>query len=178
MQQQLRICCCIYFFLFNFKKVLYNINGGYGMSKIYVNQKEVRPSSRKDDLVVFILELFVSALTLMLASSIFKGFYVENIVYAMITSLVISMLNVFIKPILIYLTLPVTVMSLGLLYPIVNVIILKLASLIMGSSFVVEGWILPFFIAIFISAVTKLLEKLIVDGYRRWWNESSSIYNF
>ena len=129
------------------------------MSKIYVNQKEVRPSSRKDDLVVFILELFVSALTLMLASSIFKGFYVENIVYAM--------LNVFIKPILIYLTLPVTVMSLGLLYPIVNVIILKLASLIMGSSFVVEGWILPFFIAIFISAVTRLLEKLIVDGYRR-----------
>ena len=137
------------------------------MSKIYVNQKEVIPNNKKSDLVVFILELFVSAITLMLASSIFKGFYVENIYYALVTSLVISVLNVFIKPILIYFTLPVTIMSLGLLYPIVNVFILKLASLIMGKSFVVEGWILPFFIAIFISIVTSILQKIIVDGYKR-----------
>ncbi len=137
------------------------------MSKIYINQKEVIPNNKKSDLVVFILELFVSAITLMLASSIFKGFYVENIYYALVTSLVISILNVFIKPILIYFTLPVTIMSLGLLYPIVNVFILKIASLIMGKSFVVEGWILPFFIAIFISIVTSILQKIIVEGYKR-----------
>ena len=136
------------------------------MSKIYINKKEVKPNSIKDDLIVFLLELLVSAISLMLASAIFKGFYVENIFYALVTSFIISLLNVIIKPLLIYLTLPITVMSLGLLYPIVNVIILKLASFIMGSSFVVEGFILPFFIAIFISAVTKVLEKLIVDRYR------------
>lgn len=137
------------------------------MSKIYVNQKEVIPTNKKSEFVVFLLELFVSAITLMIASSVFKGFYVENIFYALLTSLVISALNVLIKPILIYLTLPVTIMSLGLLYPIVNVIILKIASLIMGSSFVVEGFILPFFIAIFISLVTSILRRLIVDTYRR-----------
>lgn len=137
------------------------------MSKIYINKKEVTPLNKRNDLIVFILELLVSSITLMLASHIFKGFYVENIIYAMITSLVISLLNVFIKPILIYLTLPVTIMSLGVLYPIVDTIILKLASLIMGSSFQVEGLILPFFIAIFISIITKLLEKIIVDKYRR-----------
>lgn len=137
------------------------------MSKIYINKKEVIPNNPKSDLIIFILELFVSAITLMIASSVFKGFYVENIFYALVTSLVISLLNTFVKPILIYFTLPVTIMSLGLLYPIVNVIILKLASLIMGKSFVVEGWILPFFIAIFISIVTSILQKIIVDGYKR-----------
>lgn len=137
------------------------------MSKIYINKRKVTPPNKKNDLIVFILELLVSSITLMLASHIFKGFYVENIIYAMITSLVISLLNVFIKPLLIYLTLPVTIMSLGVLYPIVDTIILKLASLIMGSSFQVEGLILPFFIAIFISIVTKLLERIIVDKYRR-----------
>lgn len=137
------------------------------MSKIYVNQKEVIPTNKKSEFVVFLLELFVSAITLMIASSVFKGFYVENIFYALLTSLVISALNVLLKPILIYLTLPVTIMSLGLLYPIVNVIILKIASLIMGSSFIVEGFILPFFIAIFISLVTSILRRLIVDTYRR-----------
>ena len=37
----------------------------------------------------------------------------------------------------------------------------------MGKSFVVEGWILPFFIAIFISIVTSILQKIIVEGYKR-----------
>ena len=71
------------------------------MSKIYINKKEVVPNNPKSDLVIFILELFVSAITLMIASSIFKGFYVENIFYALVTSLVISLLNAFVKPILI-----------------------------------------------------------------------------
>ena len=61
----------------------------------------------------------------MLASALFKGFYVENIWYALLGSLVISILNASIKPILIYLTLPITIISLGILYPLVNVIILK-----------------------------------------------------
>ena len=52
-------------------------------------------------------------------------------------------------------------MSLGLLYPFINVIILKLASLVMGSHFVVEGWIIPFFISLFISFMTVVLDALI-----------------
>ena len=115
------------------------------MTKIYRNKKEVKESNKKDDLIVMLLELIVSAVTLMLASYIFKGFYVENIIYALLTALLISVLNATIKPFLIFLTLPVTILSWGILYPIVNVIILKLASLLMGSAFVVEGIILPFF---------------------------------
>ena len=43
----------------------------------------------------------------------------------------------------------------------INVIILKLTSLLMGDKFIVEGWIVPFFIAIFISIMTVLLDALI-----------------
>lgn len=135
------------------------------MTKIYRNKKEVKESNKKDDLIVMLLELIVSAVTLMLASYIFKGFYVENIIYALLTALLISVLNATIKPFLIFLTLPVTILSWGILYPIVNVIILKLASLLMGSAFVVEGIILPFFIAIFVSIVTRVLHSLIVKPY-------------
>lgn len=133
------------------------------MSKIYINKKEVKSSSKKDDIIVMLLELIVSAVTLMLASAIFKGFYVENIIYALLTALLISVLNATIKPFLIYLTLPVTILSWGLFYPVINVIILKLASLLMGNSFVVKGWLVPFFIAIFISIVTKILQKMILN---------------
>jgi putative membrane protein len=135
------------------------------MSKIYINKKEVKKTDKKDEMLIMLLELIVSAATLMLASWIFKGFYVENIIYALLTALLISVLNTTIKPFLIYLTLPVTIMSWGLLYPLVNVIILKLASLLMGSAFIVEGWILPFFIAIFISIMTPLLHRIFIKPF-------------
>lgn len=136
------------------------------MTKIYVNQKEVNYDEKKFDLVRFVLELMVSAITLMLAKSVFNGFYIENIWYALIASLLISALNSSLKPLLIYLTLPVTVMSLGILYPIVNVIILKITSLLMGDKFVIEEWFVAFFISIFISIVTALLRNFVLGVYK------------
>lgn len=117
--------------------------------------------------VVSLISLVVSALILMMASSIFKGFYVESFWIALITAGVITVLNYLLKPFLVFLTLPITVASLGICYPIVNVIILKIASLIMGASFQVEGWLAPFFIAIFISLMNILLQNMIVKPIAR-----------
>lgn len=136
------------------------------MTKIYRNGQEIKVYSKNNTLITMLLELIVSALTLMLASTIFKGFYVENFLYAILTALLISVLDATIKPLLELLTLPVTILSLGLLHPIVNVIILKLASALMGSSFIVDGWFLPFFISIFISLVTEVLNKSVVQSFK------------
>jgi len=135
------------------------------MSKIYINRQEVKEESPKDTLITMFLELLVVAITLMIASAIFKGFYVKNILYALVTAIIISVLNATIKPFLVYLTLPLTIMSWGILYPIVNLLILKLASLLMGSAFIVNGWILPFFITLFISFMTKVLSEIIVKPF-------------
>jgi len=135
------------------------------MTKIYINRKEVKSINRKDEAITMLLELLVSAVTLMLASYIFKGFYVENIIYALLTALLISVLNTTIKPFLIALTLPITILTWGLFYPVINVIIMKLASILMGDGFIVKGWILPFFIAIFISVVTPMLHKIFIKPF-------------
>jgi len=135
------------------------------MTKIYINRKEVKSINRKDEAITMLLELLVSAVTLMLASYIFKGFYVENIIYALLTALLISVLNTTIKPFLIALTLPITIITWGLFYPVINVIIMKLASILMGDGFIVKGWILPFFIAIFISVVTPMLHKIFIKPF-------------
>lgn len=126
---------------------------------IYSKNKDI-----KYTLLEFALTLAINSFVLMLASKIFKGFYIESFGYAIITSLVISLLSATIKPILKVLFLPVTIVTTGIFYPFINVIILKLASLIMGKSFVVEGWILPFFIAIFISFLTLILDKIITKN--------------
>lgn len=112
----------------------------------------------------YTLTLIINSIVLILASKIFKGFYIQSFGYAIITSLVISLLSSTVKPFLKLIFLPVTVITTGIFYPFINVIILKLASLIMGDAFVVEGWILPFFIALFISFTTLILDKLITKN--------------
>jgi len=127
--------------------------------------------NEKKSMSVLILEwlltIFINALVLLFATNIFRDFYIESFWYALVTALVIVILNKTIKPFINLLTLPITILSLGLFYPFVNVIILKLASWIMGDVFTVDGWIVPFFIAIFISIMTIILDVLITKRILR-----------
>lgn len=117
--------------------------------------------------IEWILTLLINATAIVLATKIFKGFYVDSFIYALITSIVIMILNRLLKPILKILALPITVISLGILYPIVDTIILKLASLVMGNHFIVEGWVIPFFVSIFISIITVLLDAIVTKAVIR-----------
>lgn len=123
-----------------------------------------KDKSFKYVILEYTLTLIINSIVLIIASKIFKGFYIQSFGYAIITSLVISLLSSTVKPFLKLIFLPVTVITTGIFYPFINVIILKLASLIMGDAFVVEGWILPFFIALFISFTTLILDKLITKN--------------
>ncbi|UKI58296.1 MAG: phage holin family protein [Clostridium sp.] len=82
---------------------------------------------------------------LMVANSLFKGIEIKSFFSAIIAALILSGLNYTIKPILIYWTLPLTVMTYGIAYPIVNMIILKLCDIIMGSSFNINGFFCNFY---------------------------------
>ena len=115
----------------------------------------------KDDLITFGISILVYAFVLVLASNLFRGIYVENFFYAIIAALILSLLNSTIKPILIYWTLPLSVLTFGIAYPVVNMIILKLCDILMGNAFGVSGFFSTFIIAIFISGMRMLLDQMI-----------------
>ena len=50
----------------------------------------------------------------------------------------------------------------GLFYPLINLFILYLTSLILGDNFQISGFIIPFFIAILISFLNILMEGMII----------------
>ena len=81
--------------------------------------------------------------------------------YSLLASLIIFVLNKTVRPILIWLTLPLTALTLGLFYPIVNVIILKITDCILMSHFEIKGIIMPFFLAIVISLSYIILEHFV-----------------
>lgn len=123
------------------------------------SNKKYTPSN--GDFVTFSVGIVVYAIVLVIASNLFRGIYVENFFYAIIAALILSLLNSTIKPVLVYWTLPLSVLTFGIAYPVVNMIILKLCDILMGSSFGVSGFFSTFIIAIFISGMRMLLDQMI-----------------
>ncbi len=124
----------------------------------------------KWNIIEIIITLFVNALVLKMATAVFNNFHISNFTYAFLAALIIMILNQTIKPFIKMLTLPLTIYTLGLSYPLVNVIILKITGLLLSPNFVIAGWIVPFFISIFISIFTIILDilitKQIIGGQR------------
>lgn len=105
------------------------------------------------------------AIVLLIVSKLFDSFYINDShfgIYALLAAIIIYILNETIKPVLKFITLPLTIISWGLLYPLSNVIILYLTSLILGKNFIIKGFIPAFIIAIFISFLNILMEGLVV----------------
>lgn len=106
------------------------------------------------------------ALILICMSLLFpKSFYINNQyfgLFSLIASILISILNQTIKPIIVLFTLPITGITLGIFYPFINVFILYLVSFILGDNFVMHGLFLPFLIAILISIMNILFEGLVI----------------
>lgn len=106
-------------------------------------------------------------LILIVASIIFNDtFILDNShfgLWAFLTSVIIYILNKTIKPIILFLTLPLIGITLGLFYPFINVLILKMVDFILGSHLETKGVFILFFVAIAISLMNFLLEKMVIE---------------
>ncbi|MDD3048787.1 MAG: phage holin family protein [Bacilli bacterium] len=114
----------------------------------------------------WLIHLVGYAIVLIFVTMIFKSIYLDNALYglwALIAVLIIYILNNTIKPIIVFLTLPITAITLGIFYPFINVIILKIVDFILGSHFETGGVIVLFFAAILISIMNFLMDKLFIE---------------
>lgn len=94
----------------------------------------------------------------------FKSFYIDKSIYglyAFLAVIIIYVLNKTIKPILVYLTLPITGLTLGLFYPLINVLILKITDIVLGSHFNLSNFWVAIVIAILISIINQIMDNLI-----------------
>ncbi len=72
----------------------------------------------------------INAISLMFVAWLLPGFHIADFYSAMMTALVLGLLNAVIRPILIILTLPINLMTLGLFTLVINALILTMASTI------------------------------------------------
>src|SRR5680860_226844 len=105
-----------------------------------------------------ILRILLSALAVVILSKILPHVSVDNY----FTAIILSLLNFIVKPILIILTLPVTIVTFGLFLLIINAIIILLADNLIGG-FNVDGiwWALLF--SLLLSFLQSLLFSLLKE---------------
>lgn len=117
-------------------------------------------------IVKMLLKLVVYTFILFLITKIFnKYFYIDTSMYGLwilLSSCIICILNITIKPIIFKLTLPITAITYGLFYPMINVFILYLTSLLLKSHFVINNILVCFVIAIIISVLKYIIENTIL----------------
>lgn len=121
--------------------------------------------NKENDLKSYILDiisvLIVNMVVVSIANNIFKNIYVDGVFYIFLVSFLLMVFNVSIKPFLRVFMLPINIYTLGLTYPLINVIVLKLIDLLLGKHFVIGGFIHTIFISIFISVMTIIIDNLI-----------------
>ncbi len=88
-----------------------------------------------------LIRWFVNALALWVVCALVDGVKYESIVWLFVAALVLGLLNAVIKPILKILTLPITIVTLGLFLLVINAIMLWLAGWTLSPGFHVDGFV-------------------------------------
>jgi putative membrane protein len=115
------------------------------------------------DLMPFLVHWAITALSLWLASLVFKGLKFESAGALIISALLLGLANALVKPLLIILTLPLTLVTFGLFILVINALMILLVAWIV-KGFKVSGFWTAFFAAIFISLLSILIASLVSEG--------------
>src|SRR5215510_12920103 len=116
-------------------------------------------------MVNILINWLLSALSLMIVAHVIRGFDVTNFQTALIAALVIGLINATLGLFLKVVTFPLTLVTLGVFWFVINALMLKLAaSLISGFTF--EGFI-PAFVGGIILSLVNMLMRAVTRRYTR-----------
>ena len=102
-----------------------------------------------------------SLIFIVVAGFLQPDFYVANVPTAIIAALVLSILNTIVRPVLILITLPVTIFTMGLFLFIINAFTLEITDYLLGDALRVNGFGTALIASILISTFSMLIQYFI-----------------
>lgn len=109
-----------------------------------------------------IIKLLLTAVAVVVLAKILPGVHVEGYGSAVIVAIVIALLRLLVKPILVILTLPITIVTFGLFLLIINAVIILLAGYFVGGFTVTTIWwalLFSLLLSLFQSVLFSLLPE-------------------
>jgi len=125
---------------------------------------EEKNKTRINRAIEWLLYIVGYIIVFIFVTSFFTSIYIDKdnpIIYSIAVVLIIYILNQTLKPILVSLTIPITGLTLGLFYPFINVFILKIADILLGSHFKLNNIYIAVVFAILLSIMNLIMESII-----------------
>ncbi len=113
-----------------------------------------------------LIKLLLNGLAVYALAAILPGITVDNFWQAIIVAVVLAVLNTLLKPLLVILTIPITVFTLGLFLLVIDALILWLAGSMLDG-FAVDGFWWALLGSLILALITSVLERLVYDGRDR-----------
>ncbi|EAC8502332.1 phage holin family protein [Listeria monocytogenes] len=88
----------------------------------------------------WIIGVIINSVLFVALSGFFTSFHVDGFMTALLASFILAILNMLIRPILLLLTLPINIFTLGLFTFVVNAIMLEMTTFFIGDSFQIDGF--------------------------------------
>jgi putative membrane protein len=104
----------------------------------------------------FLIRILISALVAFGLTYILSGVHMDSFITALIVAVVLAVLNALVKPILVILTLPITIITLGLFLFVINALIILLCDKLIDG-FKVDGFWWALLFSILLSIVSSIL---------------------
>lgn len=109
-----------------------------------------------------IIKMLLTAMAVVILANILPGIEVANYASAVIVAVVIALLRIFVKPILIILTLPITILTFGIFILFINAIIILITAYLVKSFYVSSIWWALLF-SLLLSLFQSLLFSLLPE---------------
>ena len=107
-----------------------------------------------------LINWFLSALAVWVVAQVVPGFHVSGVAAALVAALVIGFVNATLGTLLKVFTFPLTILTLGIFWLVINALMLKLAAALLSPAFRVDTFAAAFWGAIILSLVNMLLRWL------------------
>lgn len=108
----------------------------------------------------FIVQILVSAFAVMVVQWMLPGVSVDGFMTGIFVALALAFFNAIVKPILVFLTLPATVVTLGLFLLVINAVIILLADWLVDG-FYVNGFWWALLFSIILSMTTSVFNRFV-----------------
>jgi putative membrane protein len=108
----------------------------------------------------FLLKWFITAVAIFVVANVFGLIHIQNLAVLVLAALLLGILNVFVRPALLILTLPINVLSLGLFTLVINGFLLYVTAGLVSGFDITSFW-KAMLAAFLISIVTAMINILI-----------------
>jgi len=109
----------------------------------------------------FVWRWIVNTIALLVVAKLVQGIVVDNVLSLFLAALVLGVLNAVIRPVLLLLTLPINILSLGLFTLVINALMLKIVDwLVIGFS--TGSFLSTVFAALILSIISMILSAILI----------------